>query len=492
MKRYILIILSLGLSLLLTGCSKEYLDTTLKSSLGEDQFSTNHEYIEQLLNGTHSYIYSHRMNQGYQGVQNLHIIFDLLGEDLIYFSTIYKLWHTNEMRWRSHISETGSLSEFPWRIFYRVIFNCNEGISAIEQYKEEDPAAYNRIRGEFLALRAYSHFMLVQLYGKHYDISSADGDLGVIIRTEPGVNYEPAPRNTVAEVYRQINTDIEAAIASLQESSSSKKNYIRLGTAYGLQARIALVQGRWEDAVEAADQAIGQSSATLQSGEELRDGFNNSEASEWMWAYTQAEDQNAYFGSYFAYMSWNFSSSIIRSVPKVINKDLYETMGANDVRRKWWDPAGKSHAKKFKGIPYMTKKYTATPEGTSNGDRLFMRLAEMYYIKAEAQARSGNDADAAQTLYEIMTTRDPDYTLSASTGDALIEEIMNNRRIELWGEGFRFMDLKRLNQKLDRNLASNTDALCAETMEIEAGDNRWQFKIPAKEINANPLCVQNP
>lgn len=48
--------------------------------------------------------------------------------------------------------------------------------------------------------------------------------------------------------------------------------------------------------------------------------------------------------------------------------------------------------------------------------------------------------------------RDASYTLSTNTGQALIDEIMVQRRVELWGEGFRFLDLKRLNLPLDRTV----------------------------------------
>jgi hypothetical protein len=72
-----------------------------------------------------------------------------------------------------------------------------------------------------------------------------------------------------------------------------------------------------------------------------------------------------------------------------------------------------------------------------------MRAAEMYLIEAEARARQGNNTAAQEALFTLAKNRDASYTKSTSTGATLINEIMFNRRIEFWGEGFRFTDLKR-------------------------------------------------
>ena len=86
MKRYKLMALVglLGVLLLLAGCSKEYLDTSPTQSLGEDKLDSKPEYVEMLLEGTHSYIYKGEWySLSYNGIDNLHIVFDMMGEDVI-------------------------------------------------------------------------------------------------------------------------------------------------------------------------------------------------------------------------------------------------------------------------------------------------------------------------------------------------------------------------------------------------------------------------
>ncbi|MNS22612.1 SusD family protein [compost metagenome] len=119
-----------------------------------------------------------------------------------------------------------------------------------------------------------------------------------------------------------------------------------------------------------------------------------------------------------------------------------------------------------------------------------MRVAEMYLIEAEAKARLGN-ADAAAVLFEFEKTRNPSYTLSTNSGQALVDEILLQRRIELWGEGFRFYDLKRTNSALDRTNSNHDSGITNGVMNVAPSDKRWQWLIPKAEIDANPLIIQN-
>jgi hypothetical protein len=91
----------------------------------------------------------------------------------------------------------------------------------------------------------------------------------------------------------------------------------------------------------------------------------------------------------------------------------------------------------------------------------------------------------------LVSSRNPAYVLSANTGQALVDEILFQRRIELWGEGFRFYDLKRTNSPLDRSGANHDSAIVNGVINVPVTDKRWQWLIPRAEINANPLIVQN-
>jgi len=140
----------------------------------------------------------------------------------------------------------------------------------------------------------------------------------------------------------------------------------------------------------------------------------------------------------------------------------------------------------------MSRKFRVADATLSIGDVPYMRAAEMYLIEAEAEARRGQDGLAAKALYTLAVNRNPSYTISTKTGTALINEIMDQRRIELWGEGFRFYDLKRTNSTLDRT-GANHNVSYANIITMPAGDKQWQFLIPQDEINiGNGTVIQNP
>ena len=84
------------------------------------------------------------------------------------------------------------------------------------------------------------------------------------------------------------------------------------------------------------------------------------------------------------------------------------------------------------------------------GDYIYLRNAEFYLTRAEALARLGREDEAQQLLYDLNTTRDPGYVKSGNTGQALIDEIILYRRIELFGEGVASFDMARLGIGLDR------------------------------------------
>lgn len=132
----------------------------------------------------------------------------------------------------------------------------------------------------------------------------------------------------------------------------------------------------------------------------------------------------------------------------------------------------------------------------------------MYLIAAEAECRLGEETAARTDLMALMSKRDPNYStsktgtalgaLSSDVTGSLLEEIINQRRIELWGEAGRMHDLKRLKQGFRRTRAQGwpSDLLLSTrpTDDPEAYMN--VFTIPQKEFdgneNMNPDTDQNP
>ena len=382
--------------------------------------------------------------------------------------------------------------QFPYEMYYRIIGNANIGIANLD--KAVGPAAErNALKGEALALRAFGYFNLVQLYGKRYDATAKpNSQLGVPLVLEP--TTEGKPRNTVEEVYTQINKDLTDA-AALLTTSRVNKSHINLSVVKGLQARVALVQQDWTNAAKFAAEA--RAGYVPMTSTMYTDGFQDIANSEGMWGFDHLEDQTEYFGGYLSYISCNYNSTVIRTYPKVINSLLYKVIPATDIRSKMWveTPTATNSIVPPGGVrpKFLNQKFRlpGVPSTSAMGDVPYMRAAEMYLIEAEAKARLNDAAGASQVLFDLVKTRDASYVKSTNTGVSLINEILVQRRVELWGEGHRFLDLKRTNAALNRN-GTNAIASVALLFDVAPGDVRWEFLIPRREINANPAIVQNP
>lgn len=481
----LLIALSLG------SCKKDFLETNPTNKADDGTVFATTVNAMAALNGLHRslYIGYDAQDQGGEGAMKINL--DMLGDDLVQTSA-GNGWYNAIYKWTANRNASSSTTKYAYKFYYGIIANANMIINKIDA-AEGPQADKDVIKAEALTYRAWAHFMLVQIYGKRYDAAGNNTQAGIPVVL--AVDTDPRPRSTVEEVYAQINKDIDAAIALFPQTAGigTLKSHFNYKVAKGIKARIALTQGLWSEAAADAGEALA--GGNLMSNADYLAGFNNYSNTEWMWGSKQVEDQTTYFYSFFAYMSANYSSSNIRSNPKAINSRLYARISATDVRKQLWDSTGKNTAFPIPTTtsvrkPYMNRKFLVAGL-TSVGDVPHMRYAEMYLIRAEALARSGNDAAAQDVLYTLASNRDSKYVKSVKIGDALISEILVQRRIELWGEGFRFTDLKRLNAPLDRTNSNHTVAL-AQTLTEVAGDARWQWVIPQDEINANPLVTQNP
>lgn len=478
------------------GCAEDYLDTLPTDAVSEGLVFTTTQNARTALNGIHRAMFIRWDSQGQPGEGGVMIVRDVMGEDLV-MTTQGNGWFVAYSRWLRHNDETNGDVRFVWRFYYAIIGNANMIIANIDN-AEGPKSDKDEIKGQALAYRAWAHWNLVQLFAQRFEAGGANTQLGVPIVTEPIT--EGGPRNTVAEVYTQVNTDIDAAIALLKTSRAAK-SHINVNVARGIKARVAMTQGNYTVAAQQAK--LAREGFPLMSQAQILEGFNNVDNPEWIWGSKQQDDQQTFFASFFAYLSLNFSSTNIRSNPKAINRLLYDQISSTDARKRLWDPNAANAtlrdpfidqmtASNFTKRNYMNRKFIAQGQASSVGDVPYMRAAEMYLIEAEALARSGQNGPAQDVLFELASARDSQYTKSTRTGQALIDEIMIQRRVELWGEGFRFYDLKRLNLPLNRLGANHVSSVIDGKFEEPAGTRDWQFKIPISELNANPNMVQNP
>lgn len=479
--------------LIVSSCKKSFLATYSTTAVPAVDALATTQNAWAALNGIHRIMYTQYDQQGEAGEGSNNIFRDLMGEDIVYPLANGSTGLIGWMQWINHRNVNAADLRYVYRFYYRLISNANVLINGIDQAAGPD-ADKRWIRGQALAYRGWAHFQLVQLWGKRYDATAKPN-------SQPGVpllltnNLNGQPRATVEEIYTQVNKDLDTAIVLLNgyvRSGSAAKSNFDVNVVKGIKARVALAQQDWETAATYA--VAARTGYPLMTNAEYLTGFNNIANQEWIWGTRQIDDHNTFFYSYFAYISSNFNSTVIRTQPRAINATLWEQIPATDIRKQMWDKTGASVVIPPGGarVAYQNKKFLAKSDALSTGDVPYIRSAEMYLIEAEARARQGQTAAAQDALFTLAKNRNASYTKSTSTGQALLDEISFNRRIELWGEGFRFTDLKRLNLPMSRSGISNHLLALIQVVTIPAGDKQWEWLFPQDELNANTAIQQNP
>lgn len=479
-------------------CKKEFLETAPTGSVGAPTLFTTTNNASIALNGIYRYLHNRFGAQNEPGHGGVMLQLDFMGEDI---NQAASNWYTSSgsgtANYITQRNDASSKVSFPFRLYYRTIGNANAIIDQIDEAEGTD-ADKNKIKAEALSLRAWSYHNLVQIFAARYDKSA-------VPNTQLGLSMPLSaldvklPRSTVEEVYTQIKKDLDDAIALFATASAPKnKSHLNAKSAKAIKARVAFTMQDYDLAATLAKDVIDNGGFSLMSNTAYQAGFNDLSNPEWLWGALLDEEGADTFGSYFAQISYNGNTSYIRGRPKRINSALYNMIDSTDVRKKMWEPSPNATnfplpLTTYAREPYMSRKFSIRAANTTLGDVPFIRLAEMYLILAESYARTGKETEAKAALFTLAKNRNPKYTLSTKTGQALIDEIMFQRRIELWGEGFRFFDLKRLNLPLDRTVVPNyVAAAVGGTMQVPAGSNLWVFVIPIAEIQANPNSKQNP
>lgn len=485
----------------LVSCGGDYLDTEDRTALEPDAVAeAAGRQPDIFLNGIWSWLVEFggagSTSHDDFGFMSVLLAGDCMTEDIAFTAShyfIYDYEHDNRM-WnyrRVYIN---------WGTFYTAISKANEIINIYPDGGETPNE--KGLLGQALAIRGMSYYYLVQLFTHYLD------EAGNIAEDAPGVPlmYTQADgytldeiaafkgRNTVKDVLAQCEKDLTRAVELLGEGyvrpeGENGKNYIDQSVANGLLARYYLLVQNWDGAAKAANAA--RQGYTQRDAAGLKDGFMDVLASDVMWGFNHTADTETTFASYFSHISAiapGYSGA--GYCTKVMDARLYSQIPDNDYRKQLFNgPEGNATQKSVGAqMPYAPLKFGDKGDWTM--DYIYMRAAEMVLIEAEALARQGKGADAAKVMKELMANRQPGWNVTSVD----VEDVLLQRRIELWGEGFGFFDLKRCNKGIDRNY-DGTNHLEGYRKVVPAQDVRWTYQIPQNEIQENDLISeedQNP
>ena len=487
-------------ALLITGvssCEKDFLETTPTTDISDQDVFNTTEGAQTVLNGLYRWLREY--NSGGtgrhedMGQKSVDITLDVLdGRDVV---IAYPAWYYFDHDLAFDFTQaTYSKTRGLWDFYYQIINNCNNIIVNIDE-ADGDPAEKDRIKGEALALRAHSYFYLVNIFQNAY-IEGADQP-GVPIYTEPATPESKGnPRGTVQDVYDQILTDLGDAIDFLPDDGSrGNKSHININVAQGMLARTHLVMGNWGPAATAANAA--RDGYPLDDAGTYTAGFNDYGAGEWIWGLPFQQDQQHYYYSFFSMYDLERAAGYWQMR---MSDTLYQEFSATDIRAKLAvgdyplvvdkrdAPIGAT-ALVRPADQWVIRKFRDKADQT--GHYVMMRSAEMILIEAEAAAELTQDGVAQDLLFLVQSRADANAVKSTNTGQDLIDEILMERRKELYGEGIAStLDLKRRDLPLDR-----TGSNYYFQGSLPASTNRLTWQIPQAELDANEnigLNDQNP
>ncbi len=530
MKRFTIITI---LAAAICGSCSSLMETSPTTDVDKETILADAEGLRVAMNGVYATMYN-RLDfvtaNAHQCFGNMAVTLaaDLMGDDMIQTAQgAGWFWKDYNYDQRSRYTSKIWRCYFTWEYFYEIISNVNYIISAAGT-AAGDENEIGRILAQAYATRAFSYFMLIQSFQQtlvgHEELP------GVPIYTEPtDASSKGKGRGTVREVYAQIDSDLEAAI-SLFESCGGKREHISNLDLYStslLQARVALVENDWDKAAKAAKKAISTPDAKLLSMSEAtvtkgtfddsttewttgKTPFNSVGSSSVMWGAEIISDQSTVYASFFSNLDACTNVYYAAEAPKCISNWLYAQIPDSDVRKGWWNGNIGVSAKEWKygaNIDYNQFKFQWADQKSYKGDYIFMRLEEAYLILAEALCRQGDDTGAKEALGEVMSRR---YTgwrsvLSLLSGNeqsfgttgtvkTLLDEILVQRRIELWGETGRIFDILRLAKGWTRywtvngEVSNHTNYLSKypEYLNFPADYIECILMIPQAEIDNNP------
>lgn len=432
-------------------------------------------------------------------------------------------------RWQAWLyPDMGGLSATGWTDFfylnyYQFIYSANEVISIASQSESGGVAL-----GIAKAFRAMCYLDMARMYdplpAKAPDRPSYESELEAVKGLTVPIVREGAtleqlennPRATREEMFNFILSDLTDAESLLAEYQPASKNMPSLAVVHGLLARTYLWLGGFEEtyegfvtgteaykkAAEYARKAINASGCTILTESQWLDpktGFNTVNNA-WMWAMIQTTDTvlNNLL-SWAAHMSLEAVYGYGYGAQPGISVFSYERISDTDFRKKSYVTADRSYAaaqpymslteEEFKTVaPYASYKFHTAGGEKSNFtianvvDIPMMRVEEMYLIEAEATAHY-DEATARTLLTSFMAHRDPNYRIPAATTD-LVEEIIFQKRIEFWGEGIIYYDMKRLNMSM-HNADTGTNAPSGAIISTDGRAPWWNCVIPLGAVQQN-------
>jgi hypothetical protein len=501
------IIFAVFLFLMVAASSCKKLSSLPSDAISTETLVNTSEGLTNALNGAYALFKDHIEFNGQVDMNNMYLrqfyhLTDFASDDIVCGQvTTDPLYYSFSL---DH-SPAQANSRYYWYLSYKIITGVNTVIDAVEKSGKND-AATNQLLGECYFLRAFCHFNLVRLFGKPYTVDA--NSPGIILRTNLS-DPSKKKRSTVKEVYDSVLADAEKAAGLMTRSRGVQ--YASQEAAWSLLARVNLYKEDNAKAIEYADKVINSGKFTLASKDTYSKLFANATtATETIFciAFTVVDD----YGKFGSIASMIYSDGNSGWGEEYASSSLRAAMSAHpeDVRWSYIVPLkdGAGVVQKKNGIEvYYISKFSFQDNLPNLSSPIMFRIAEMYLIRAEANAKAGATAAALDDVDMIRKNRGLEaslYNKVLPAGSTALDVVLAEKRIEMAFEGHRTYDVFRNKRSLNKAYwgyhltgLKETDVDLSRTptgypnLSVPYTSPRIIYYLPVDEVLSNPLATQN-
>lgn len=437
---------------------------------------------------------------------------DWMTDDVTYISSnsqLPKMSDAYEWKDLAELDDINTPSYF-WSKAYTAISQTNSVLDALENIESDDAEFKNAIKGEALMCRAYAHFMLVSLFAKNYDESTASSDLGIPYVTKPEkVLIQDYKRGTLKDTYKSIEKDFKEGLKLLSDDyyKGSKRYHFTKKAAYAFASRFYLYKKKYAESIKYADMVLGKTGLNTSAIKNILEYGNQSGSVAKQLFYASSKDaSNILIIEKLVSAGLRYQYGYRTSVPKwydIFEKD--KVFEGADYRLDFMGYYGDGSRNTIRAAKFREEFYKRSLTATS-GYPFFvqpvLRGSEVLFNRIESRIELGQLDRALQDLNAFGVLRyakasplslaslkeyyskNATNNTSFSEKEALMKLLLDEKRKEFVQEGMRWFDIKR------HNLSVTHITHEGEEIVLKSDDPRKVLQIPS---NATSRGIQkNP
>lgn len=439
-KYYFLFILLISV---FSSCVNDFLDVKPVSDLASETYWKSADDAKTGLNAVYAQIAS---NYGSSSNLEFSTWFECRAADT---------WHVQRQVINALNVNTNKLhSGLPvtsWNGFYKAIGRVNYALFYINQMTGLSNESKNHYVAEASFLRAKMYFDMVRIWG--------DVPLVLEPTLNPDLTKMYVKRIPKAEIMVQILLDLDVAIKKANPTIVDTYKFT-IGAAYALQTQIAMWNHEYQGAFDATTNLLKLNRYSLQTIDNWTNIFNLGNTTENIWTIKWLFANNGNnkcmddFGRAMSSLSLN--KQFIQEWKKTpLDKRAY--LSYDTARTINWQTHLIENDYGFGAWKWYGPKSPGRAEAKNEQPFIIFRLADIYLLRAEAANKLNNQAEALKYLNLVRSRAGlpgkvaADYSSAPNPQLALEDLILWERKVELLGEGHRWMDLVRTGRAASSN-----------------------------------------